>query len=563
MYQKYYHLRRAPFQLTVDPDFFWPGAGYEKALEAMGYGLGHRGGLTLLSGDAGVGKTAVVHALFRRLQAEGRRILTALVPDPCQTEQEFFNLVLAALGIGARVRDREDFHDRLLGYLEETGGQGRQVLLVIDEAQRLVDSVIREVDALLDLGPGPAGGLCICLVGRISDSRALMELVGGVFANRVMVSCHLSPLTAGESADYIRHRLRLAGAESDIFTGDALQEVHRFAEGYPGLINALCDFALFSAYNRDLPRVTAEVVRSSGASLRLAEEQRESGVGNGTASREGHAREEIAGEAGNRDDGGEMAAGEETETVASAREETGRDHAGEAAGSGGPELSAPRARFPVISSFGALAAVVFLVSGYLYVQHNNNRAWSPPAEPTSAGLPAPVPPVADQDEPPPPGTDTSAEEVTAVSPEPEAEAEPQRQPPAHGAGNDGSVPATADPADMEPAPAEPVVTETGAAGERKTHDAGRGTAPAGTGPVVGQATGHVPRPETLSPALKTLLAGGSLAGDPTLRRLPPVRINAGSGRPQHAGTEEKETVPDPADVIDWLLKKKRHREPAR
>ncbi len=620
MYQKFYHLSRAPFQLTVDPDFFWSGAKYEKALEAMCYGLEHGGGLTLLTGDAGVGKTAVVHALFRRL--EDQRILTAMIPDPCLTELEFFNLVLAALGVGARVEDRKDFHGRLLAFLEQAGGRGRRILLVIDEAQRLTDEVIREIDAMLDLGPGPAGGLSICLVGQINDPRALMDLVGGAFTDRVMVSCHLSPLTAEESATYIRHRLQVAGAESDIFTDDALAEVHRFAEGYPGLINGLCDFALFSAYNRELNQVTAEVVRSSGASLRLAE-----GGQGGVGGREARPGSGPPGSDASGEDapGMECAAGERILDASVPEDDASSGEGADGAGADGRSAPARQGRFAVISSFGAMAVLVLLAGGFLYYRQPTDSGWIRPLEPPSAGLPSapqdkqlaekgpapgPEPATAVQDvlatglagEASPEQMDTGSDEgrSAALSPAGESGRVPAKTTdvgplPAVGPGaaadavaesvapekEDALVPAqtageTAEPVatlvrDREETAAAPgtVDAENEAGGETVTPPAG----PAGPRHNVASAgPEQEPSPEAvnrtekdvnLPPSLKALLAGGSLAGEAPVQRLPDVHINAIPHRSPGMEHDRADTGSDPGKVIDWLLKEKHRSAPSR
>ncbi len=633
MYQTFYHLHRAPFQLTVDPDFFWAGAKYENALEAMRYGLEHRGGLTLLTGEAGVGKTAVVQALFRRL--EDQRILTAMIPDPCLTELEFFNLVLAALGAGAQVGDREEFHRRLLEFLGQRGDRDHKVLLVIDEAQRLAGSVVREIEAMLELGSGPAMGLCICLVGRINDSRALMELVGGAFSDRVTVTCHLTPLSLEESASYVRHRLQVAGAESEIFTEDALQEVHRFTGGYPGLINGLCDFALFSAYNQELAQVTAEVVRRSGANLRLAE-------GGENCAAEGEVNDgsgsiEAVEPGGDDVDAGCVAA------------DSGGIEAGpgdddlteqEAAGADNTQRAVRRGRFVLISSVGAVAMVVLLVGGFLYSRGDLHSGWTLPVEPPSAGPPAaalerqaqkegggpaPSPDLAAEHGqatgPAGPGAvpesvagrkdEARADRVAGVAADMDADKGTEVPGEAPAAGPDGVGPAAADmPApgsggDEPPVPSSPTaapaagpdagqqlvppVAVTGteqaepdsvpaapqgpeSAAERQAEiaappvaaDAGQvAPVPAAAELVPAPEAGSVGHAQHLSPALKALLSGGSLAGGPTVERLPDLKIRSAPVRAPAPVFDQETTDPDPSDVIDWLLKKKHKNDPGR
>ncbi|GEM_PF-4517507 len=607
MYRKFYHLRKAPFQMTVDPDFFWTGEKYARALEAMRYGLEHRGGLTLLTGESGTGKTAVVQALFRLV--EEQQVLSGMIPDPCRTEAEFFNLVLAALGIPARVEKRQAFHAHLRSLLEETGGQGRQVLLVIDEAQRLSSGVVREIDAMLDLPPGPAGGLSICLVGRLHDSRELMELIAGIFSEKVTVTYRITPLTEQETASYIRHRLAVAEAGRDIFTEEALHEVHRCTKGYPGLINGLCDFAMFSAHNMGLAEIGAEVVLRSGASLRLAgvAEASETAAQDAAAGSVGNSTAPAGGNSAGQCDP-EHAAGENVPATAAedGEQEAARSRAGEPAGM--PEPSVRRGRFAVISSFGALAAVVLLVGGALYYRHTTDTAWMPPAEPPSAGPPslaeAPEPPadqvistaetvstasgrdlretvlaakpVESRDSPPSPpappassateGAPATMQPVVAApgvteGPEKDAPANPPAAASVRTAGSDAKAPPAAGSAAREIVSGDSATGPEPMAGER-----GPAPVPAATAPISGPAP-EEQQPsrsaESLSPALKALLAGGTLAGDPAVRRLPDVRVNSSPGRTPRPEARRGDGDPDPTEVIDWLLKKKSGRDTSR
>ncbi len=267
MHLQFYLLARAPFQPGAEAAFFWKGEKYRRALAVLRRAA-QEGGVSLLTGDVGTGKTAVVHALLRET---GRQAMTCLISDPDLTVADFYQLVLHGFRVRRSVDTREEFHEHLGGLLRKAARRRRQVLLILDEAQRMPPELASELEATAAFCAGTGGGMHICLVGQTDGGRGALAPVLGPLARHIDADFHIQPLDADETAAYVRHRLRVAGAQQEIFSEEALQEVHRQSDGIPIQINLICDFALFSGFAERAPVITDDIVRWSADGLRLPE----------------------------------------------------------------------------------------------------------------------------------------------------------------------------------------------------------------------------------------------------------------------------------------------------
>jgi hypothetical protein len=89
----------------------------------------------------------------------------------------------------------------------------------------------------------------------------------------VSIRYQLRPLTRDEVADYVSHRMKVAGAPASVvFQPRALDMVHRRTKGIPRLVNLVCYRSLLAAYAGRTNRVTADVVFQAAESLELADE---------------------------------------------------------------------------------------------------------------------------------------------------------------------------------------------------------------------------------------------------------------------------------------------------
>ena len=267
MYLTFFGLNEKPFAITPDPRYLFLSERHSEALAHLLYGINEAGGFVQLTGEVGTGKTTIVRSLLAQTPKNAE---IALILNPKMTAPEFLLTICEELGIGvgdAAQGSLKDLVDILSHYLLRAHAAGRRVVLVVDEAQNLSPSVLEQVRLLTNLETNTQKLLQIILIGQPELREILARTELRQLAQRITGRYHLSPLSREESVAYVRHRLRVAGATSDIFAPAALETVFRISEGVPRVINVICDRALLGAYSLDRHRVTAALVRTAAGEV--------------------------------------------------------------------------------------------------------------------------------------------------------------------------------------------------------------------------------------------------------------------------------------------------------
>ncbi len=266
MYTEYFGLREPPFSLTPDPHFLYLSARHREALAHLRFGVERGGGFVQLTGEVGTGKTTLCRSLLEQL---GERVDAALILSPRLSACELLASICTELGVGvdARARSPKGLVDALNGHLLQVHADGRNTVVIIDEAQNLSPDVLEQVRLLTNLETAKHKLLQVILVGQ-PELRALLGRNDlRQLAQRITARYHLMPLDRAETAAYIRHRLAVSGAWRALFTPRAQGRVHRVSGGVPRLINAVCDRALLGAYAREEQQVGARLVRRAAAEV--------------------------------------------------------------------------------------------------------------------------------------------------------------------------------------------------------------------------------------------------------------------------------------------------------
>jgi general secretion pathway protein A len=263
MYLSFFGLNEKPFAITPDPRYLYLSERHAEALAHLLYGIKEAGGFVQLTGEVGTGKTTIIRSLLAQTPKNAE---IALVLNPRMTAPEFLLTLCEEIGIGVpdyAVGSGKDLVDILNDYLLKAHGGGRRVVLVVDEAQNLAPEVLEQVRLLTNLETNTQKLLQIILIGQPELRELLARNELRQLAQRITGRYHLDPLSADETTSYVRHRLRVAGATTDIFTPLALSEVYRLSGGVPRVINVICDRALLGAYTQDRHRVTPSLVRDA------------------------------------------------------------------------------------------------------------------------------------------------------------------------------------------------------------------------------------------------------------------------------------------------------------
>jgi general secretion pathway protein A len=261
MYLQFHNLSEFPFNITPDPRFIYFTKHHREAFDHLLYGITQRKGFIELTGEVGSGKTTLIRAVLSKI---GGNIATALVLNPSLTETQLLRAVISDFGIECTTRDRLSYIEALNRFLLDEYAAGRNVALFIDEAQDLTPQLMEQVRLLSNLETDQHKLIQIILCGQPELKERLRRPDLRQLRQRITIRYHLTPLSKEDTANYIGHRLTVAGSDGTvIFSDGAIKEIHRYSKGSPRLINAVCDNALLAGYVARTREIDAACVKKS------------------------------------------------------------------------------------------------------------------------------------------------------------------------------------------------------------------------------------------------------------------------------------------------------------
>jgi len=267
MYTDFFGLNEKPFSITPDPRYLFMSERHGEALAHLVYGVTESGGFMQLTGEVGTGKTTIVRTLLlNRMPANAD---VAVILNPQLSALEFLATICEELHVAVPKKKHgiKALIDALNGHLLKAHADGRRTILVVDEAQNLAPEVLEQVRLLTNLETAKQKLLQIILIGQPELRELLARNDLRQLAQRITGRYHLEPLSRDESARYIEHRLKVAGAIGEIFGADAKRQVYKSSEGVPRLINVICDRALLGAYSIESRHVDIRLVRQAAAEV--------------------------------------------------------------------------------------------------------------------------------------------------------------------------------------------------------------------------------------------------------------------------------------------------------
>ncbi len=266
MYTSFFGLNEKPFTITPDPRYLFMSERHSEGLAHLVYGVTESGGFIQLTGEVGTGKTTLVRTLLGKIPAE---VDIALILNPRLTAVEFLVTICEELGIS--LPERRDSTKALIDALNQhllgAHSRGRRTILLIDEAQNLTVDVLEQLRLLTNLETAKQKLLQIILIAQPELREKLSANSLRQLAQRITGRYHLEPLSRDEACQYIDHRLRVAGALTEIFELPAKREVFRLSGGVPRVMNVICDRALLGAYSRESRLVNRRLVRKAAAEV--------------------------------------------------------------------------------------------------------------------------------------------------------------------------------------------------------------------------------------------------------------------------------------------------------
>ena len=266
MYLDHYKLHLKPFQISTDPKFLWLGEKHQEALAVLKYGILDNKGFLLLTGDVGTGKTTLLNALVDSL---GGDVLVAMVADPGLAKMDFFNFIADSFGLHTHFKSKGEFLIYLKNFLMDLNRHNKQALLIIDECQHLNQKLLEEVRLLSNIEKASTKLINIFFVGQSEFNNIILRPNNRAIRQRITINYNISSLSEAETSEYIRFRLGVAGSEETIFTSAAIEEVYKFSNGYPRLINIICDQALLTGFVKEKKHVDEKIVAECAGELKI------------------------------------------------------------------------------------------------------------------------------------------------------------------------------------------------------------------------------------------------------------------------------------------------------
>jgi general secretion pathway protein A len=269
MYCEFFGFSEKPFTITPNPQFIYLSEQHREAFAHLLYGIDSHAGFIAMTGEVGTGKTTVLRTLLTRLDSE--RYRSALIFNPCRSGEQLLASICREFGVTPDERNGYGYQDALNLFLLDQHAAGRTVVLVVDEAQNLSPDVLEQVRMISNLETVHNKLIQIILAGQPELNDVLNRHDLRQLSQRITVRCHLTPMDRRDTAEYIRHRLKVSGCRiPGLFSSGAVKRIYRFSRGVPRLINIVSEQALVMAWTLEnssvTPAIAARAIEGAGHS---------------------------------------------------------------------------------------------------------------------------------------------------------------------------------------------------------------------------------------------------------------------------------------------------------
>ncbi|ETX08344.1 MAG: hypothetical protein ETSY2_05910 [Candidatus Entotheonella gemina] len=260
MYLEFYGLRKAPFQITPDPDFLFLSPSHKVALGAIIYGIEERQGFVVITGEVGLGKTTILRSYLERV--DPHQLRTICIFNANVSFEGLLKTLYAEFDLEYHTDDLFENVKQLHSILIQEYEQGRNVALIIDEAQNMPIETLSHLLMLSNLETSTEKLLQIVLIGQPEFENTLNRQELRQLKQRLVIHEKIDALTSQESLAYIHHRLDKVKTHTEpIFHHKAEALLIKASKGTPRVLNTLCTNALIAGVGYQEKPVSTRTVK--------------------------------------------------------------------------------------------------------------------------------------------------------------------------------------------------------------------------------------------------------------------------------------------------------------
>jgi len=248
-YNAFFELNEKPFQLSPDPEFFFPSAVHKEVMRHLLYSISTEEGFVEITGEPGLGKTITVRSLLMQI---GEEVQISMIVDPKISPQELIDTVSKDFGLKSSNQTNERTLRLLQKHLLELFEQGIVSVIIIDEAQNLSDETLEQLCLISNIETDKQKLVKVILVGQLELSENLKRPELLKIYQRITIRYRLKPLSLTDTIAYIQHRIRVAGGSGSTqpwLSEKIYKRIFQYSNGLPRLINIICDRSLMAAYS--------------------------------------------------------------------------------------------------------------------------------------------------------------------------------------------------------------------------------------------------------------------------------------------------------------------------
>lgn len=265
---EYFEMTQEPFSNAPVSRFYYNSGQHAEALTRLTYAADSMKGLAVLVGQIGAGKTTLARRMLDSLPEDKYEAALLVIIHSGITASWLLRRIAMQLGVQNPASEKLTLLGQLYQRLVQIYEQGKKAVVLIDEAQMLqTRELMEEFRGLLNLEVPERKLVSFVFFGLPEIEQNLM--LDPPLAQRVAVRVRLSSFDRDATEAYIKHRLRLAGAQRMLFAPEAIDIIHERARGIPRVINTLCDNALFEAFLARQRGIDAEMMRRIAENLDL------------------------------------------------------------------------------------------------------------------------------------------------------------------------------------------------------------------------------------------------------------------------------------------------------